>query len=132
MTTNELKDFIFATYPSYFAVEGTNEQRFEIVLNKALFPKDIYIANDTILNVYGTEGSVSVYDLISLEGLDNDNLGLPFIESYKSRNLDLNTLNEFMLRLVLDNVVNRLTKIQKQIKDFIAEMKLESIKEDFK
>ena len=37
-----------------------------------------------------------------------------------------------MLRLVLDNVVNRLTKIQKQIKDFIAEMKLESIKEDFK
>lgn len=129
MTTNELKDFIFATYPSYFAVEGTNEQRFEIVLNKALFPKDIYIANDTVLNVYGTEGSVSIYDLISLEGLDND--GLPYIETYKSRNLDLKTLNEFMLRLVLDNVVNHLLKIQKQIKDFIAEMKLESIKEDF-
>lgn len=129
MNTNELKDFIFATYPSYFAVEGTNEQRFEIVLNKALFPKDIYIANDTILNVYGTQGSVSVYDLISLEGLDND--GLPFIESYKSRNLDLNTLNEFMLRLIMDFVVNRLIEIQKQIKDFIAEMKLESIKEDF-
>ena len=130
MNTNELKDFIFATYPSYFAVEGTNEQRFEIVLNKALFPKDIYIANDTILNVYGTQGSVSVYDLISLEGLDND--GLPFIESYKSRNLDLKTLNEFMLRLIMDFVVNRLTEIQKQIKDFIAEMKLERINEDFK
>ena len=129
MNTNELKDFIFATYPSYFAVEGTNEQRFEIVLNKSLFPKDIYIANDTVLNVYGTQGTVSVYDLISLEGLDND--GLPFIESYKSRNLDLKTLNEFMLRLIMDFVVNRLTKIQKQIKDFIAEMKLESIKEDF-
>lgn len=118
MTTNELKDFIFSTYPSYFAVEGTNEQRFEIVLNKALFPKDIYIANDTVLNVYGTQGTVSVYDLISLEGLENE--GLPFIESYKSRNLDLKTLNEFMLRLVLDNVVNHLLKIQKQIKDFIA------------
>ena len=131
MTTSELKDFIFATYPSYFAVEGTNEQRFEIVLNKALFPKDIYIANDTILNVYGTEGSVSVYDLISLEGLDNDGLGLPFIETYKSRNLDLKTLNEFMLRLIMDFVVNRLLVIQKQIKDFIANMKLESIKEDF-
>ena len=130
MNTNELKDFIFATYPSYFAVEGTNEQRFEIVLNKALFPKDIYIANDTILNVYGTQGTVSVYDLISLEGLDND--GLPFIESYKSRNLDLKTLNEFMLRLVLDNVVNRLTEIQKQIKEFKANMKLERINEDFK
>ena len=129
MNTNELKDFIFATYPSYFAVEGTNEQRFEIVLNKALFPKDIYIANDTILNVYGTQGTVSVYDLISLEGLDNG--GLPFIESYKSRNLDLKTLNEFMLQLIMDFVVNRLTEIQKQIKDFIAEMKLESIKEDF-
>ena len=130
MNTNELKDFIFATYPSYFAVEGTNENRFEIVLNKALFPKDIYIANDTVLNVYGTQGTVSVYDLISLEGLDND--GLPFIESYKSRNLDLKTLNEFMLRLVLDNVVNRLTEIQKQIKEFKANMKLERINEDFK
>lgn len=131
MTTSELKDFIFTTYPSYFAVEGTNEQRFEIVLNKALFQKDIYIANDTILNVYGTEGSVSVYDLISLEGLENDGLGLPFIETYKSRNLDLKTLNEFMLRLIMDFVVNRLLVIQKQIKDFIANMKLESIKEDF-
>lgn len=130
MNTNELKDFIFTTYPSYFAIVGTNEMRFEIVLNKALFPGEIYIANDTILNVYGTEGTVSVYDLISLEGLEND--GLPFIESYKSRNLDLKTLNEFMLRLILDNVVNRLTKIQKQIKDFMANMKLESIKEDFK
>lgn len=129
MTTSELKDFIFATYPSYFAVEGTNEQRFEIVLNKALFSKDIYIANDTILNVYGTEGSVSVYDLISLEGLEND--GLPFIESYKSRCLDLKTMNEFMLRLILDVVVNRLTKIQKQIKDFKANKKLERIKKDF-
>ena len=130
MTTNELKDFIFATYPSYFAIVGTNEQRFEIVFNKALFPNDIYIANDTILNVYGTEGSVSVYDLISLEGLDND--GLPFIETYKSRNLDLKTLNEFMMRLILDNVVNRLTTIQKQIKDFKANMKVERINEDFK
>ena len=132
MNTNELKDFIFSTYPSYFAVEGTNENRFEIVLNKALFPKDIYIANDAILNVYGTEGSVSVYDLISLEGLDDNNLGLPFIESYKSRNLDLKTLNEFMLRLIMDFVVNRLTEIQKQIKDFKANMKLERISEDFK
>lgn len=130
MTTNELKDFIFATYPSYFAVEGTNENRFEIVLNKALFPKDIYIANDSILNVYGLEGTVSVYDLISLEGLEND--GLPFIESYKSRNLDLKTLNEFMLQLIMDFVVNRLTEIQKQIKDFKANMKLERIDEDFK
>lgn len=130
MTTNELKDFIFATYPSYFAVEGTNENRFEIVLNKALFPKDIYIANDAILNVYGIEGTVSVYDLISLEGLEND--GLPFIESYKSRNLDLKTLNEFMVQLIMDFVVNRLTEIQKQIKDFKANMKLERINEDFK
>lgn len=130
MTTNELKDFIFSTYPSYFAVEGTNENRFEIVLNKALFPKDIYIANDTVLNVYGTQGTVSVYDLISLEGLDNG--GLPFIESYKSRNLDLKTLNEFMMRLIMDFVVNRLTEIQKQIKDFKANMKLERINEDFK
>lgn len=129
MNTNELKDFIFATYPSYFAVEGTNENRFEIVLNKAIFPKDIYIANATVLNVYGTQGTVSVYDLISLEGLDSDSL--PFIESYKSRNLDLKTLNEFMLRLIMDFVVNRLLVIQKQIKDFIANMKLESIKEDF-
>ena len=130
MTTNELKDFIFATYPSYFAVEGTNENRFEIVLNKALFPKDIYIANDAILNVYGLEGTVSVYDLISLEGLENE--GLPFIESYKSRILDLKTLNEFMLQLIMDFVVNRLIEIQKQIKDFKANMKLERINEDFK
>lgn len=130
MTTNELKDFIFATYPSYFAVEETNENRFEIVLNKALFPKDIYIANDSILNVYGLEGTVSVYDLISLEGLEND--GLPFIESYKSRNLDLKTLNEFMLQIIMDFVVNRLIEIQKQIKDFKANMKLERINEDFK
>lgn len=131
MTINELKDFIFTTYPSYFAIEGTNENRFEIVFNKALFPKDIYIANDTILNVYGTEGSVSVYDLISLEGLlEND--GLPFIETYKSRNLDLKTLNEFMLQLIMDFVVNRLIEIQKQIKDFKANMKLERINEDFK
>lgn len=72
MTTSELKDFIFTTYPSYFAIVGTNENRFEIVLNKALFPGEIYIANDTILNVYGTEVAVSVYDLISLEGLEND------------------------------------------------------------
>jgi hypothetical protein len=129
MTTSELKDFIFTTYPSYFAVEGTNEMRFEIVLNKALFPKEICISNDTILNVYGTEGTVSVYDLISLEGFYDG--GLPFIESYKSRNLDLKTLNEFMLRLVLDNVVNSLTKIQKQIKDYNANKKLESIKKDF-
>lgn len=130
MNTNELKDFIFATYPSYFAVEGTNENRFEIVLNKALFPKDIYTANATVLNVYGTQGTVSVYDLISLEGLDNDSL--QFIETYKSRNLDLKTLNEFMLRLIMDFVVNRLTEIQKQIKDFKANMKLERINEDFK
>ena len=130
MNTNELKDFIFATYPSYFAVEGTNENRFEIVLNKAIFPKDIYIANATVLNVYGTQGTVSVYDLISLEGLENDSL--PFIESYKSRNLDLKTLNDFMLRLIMDFVVNRLTEIQKQIKDFKANMKLERINEDFK
>lgn len=129
MTTSELKDFIFTTYPSYFAVEGTNEMRFEIVLNKALFPKEICIANDTILNVYGTEGTVSVYDLISLEGFYDG--GLPFIESYKSRNLDLKTLNEFMLRLILDVVVNRLIKIQKQIKDYNANKKLESIKKDF-
>jgi hypothetical protein len=81
--------------------------------------------------VYGTEGSVSVYDLISIEGLENDGLGLPYIETYKSRNLDLKTLNEFMLRLVMDFVVNRLLGMQKQIKDFIANMKLESIKEDF-
>ena len=129
MTTSELKDFIFTTYPSYFAVEGTNEMRFEIVLNKALFPKEICISNDTILNVYGTEGTVSVYDLISLEGFYDG--GLPFIETYKSRNLDLKTLNEFMLRIVLDNVVNSLTKIQKQIKDYNANKKLESIKKDF-
>ena len=131
MTTSELKDFIFTTYPSYFSIVGTNDERFEIVFNKALFPKDIYIANDTILNVYGTEGSVSIYDLISLEGLENDGLGLPYIETYKSRNLDLKTLNEFILRLVMDFVVNRLLGMQKQIKDFIANMKLESIKEDF-
>ncbi len=129
MTTSELKDFIFTTYPSYFAVEGTNDMRFEIVLNKALFPKEICISNDTILNVYGTEGTVSVYDLISLEGFYDGEL--PFIETYNSRNLDLKTLNEFMLRLILDNVVNRLTKIQKQIKDFHANKKLESIKKDF-
>ena len=131
MTTSELKDFIFNTYPSYFSIVETNDTRFEIVFNKALFPKDIYIANDTILNVYGTEGSVSIYDLISLEGLENDGLGLPYIETYKSRNLDLKTLNEFILRLVMDFVVNRLLGMQKQIKDFIANMKLESIKEDF-
>ena len=131
MTTSELKDFIFTTYPSYFSIVGTSDVRFEIVFNKALLPKDIYIANDTILNVYGTEGSVSVYDLISLEGLENDGLGLPFIETYKSRNLDLKTLNEFMLRLIMDFVVNRLLVIQKQIKDFKAKEKLESIKEDF-
>ena len=130
MTINELKDFIFTTYPSYFAIEGTNENRFEVVLNKALFPKDIYIANDTILNVYGIEGSVSIYDLISLEGLDND--GLPFIETYKSRNLDLKTLNEFMLQIIMDFVVNRLIEIQKQIKNFKANIKLERINEDFK
>lgn len=130
MTTSELKDFIFANYPSYFAVEGTNEMRYEIVFNKALFPKDIYIANDTILNVYGVEGSVSVYDLISLEGLDRD--GLPFIETYKSRNLDLKTMNEFMLQIIMDFVVNRLIEMQKQIKDFKANMKLERIDEDFK
>ena len=130
MTTNELKDFIFATYPSYFAIEGTNANRFEIGLNKALLPNDIYIANDTILNVYGIEGTVSVYDLISLEGLEND--GLPFIETYKSRNLDLKTLNEFMLRLIMDFVVNRLIEIQKQIKAFKENMKLERINEDFK
>lgn len=129
MTTSELKDFIFYTYPSYFAVNGGSEMRFEIVLNKALFPKDIYIANDNILNVYGKEGTVSVYDLISVEGFEND--GLQFIETYKSRNLDLKTLNEFMLRLILDVVVNRLIKIQKQIKDFKANKKLESIKKDF-
>ena len=130
MTINELKDFIFTTYPSYFAIEGTNENRFEVVLNKALFPKDIYIANDTIINVYGIEGSVSIYDLISLEGLDND--GLPFIETYKSRNLDLKTLNEFMLQIIMDFVVNRLIEIQKQIKNFKANIKLERINEDFK
>lgn len=129
MTTDELKDFIFTTYPSYFAMVGSSELRFEIVFNKALFPGEIYIANDTILNVYGTQGTVSVYDLISLEGLYDD--GLPFIETYKSRNLDLKTLNEFMLRLILDNVVNRLTTIQKQIKDFKANKKIESIKKDF-
>ena len=131
MTPEELKDFVFTTYPSYFAVdEGTNDTRFEIVLNKALFPKDIYIANDTVLNVYGTQGTVSVYDLLSLEGLDG--MGLPFIESYRSRSLDLKTLNEFMLRLIMDFVVNRLVEIQKQIKDFKANMKLEKIDEDFK
>ena len=130
MTTSELKDFIFTTYPSYFAIEGTNANRFEIVLNKALLPSDIYIANDTILNVYGIEGSVSVYDLISLEGLEND--GLPFIETYKSRNLDLKTLNEFILRLIMDFVVNRLIEIQKQIKAFKENMKLEKLNEDFK
>ena len=130
MTTNELKDFIFTTYPSYFAIDSSSEARFEIVLNKSIFPTDIYIANDTILNVYGTEGSVSVYDLISLEGLEDN--GLPFIETYKSRNLDLKTLNEFMLRLILDNVINRLTTIQRQIKDFKANMKLERLNEDFK
>ena len=130
MTTSELKDFIFTTYPSYFAIVGTNANRFEVVLNKALLPNDIYIANDTILNVYGIEGSVSVYDLISLEGLEYT--GLPFIETYKSRNLDLKTLNEFMLQLIMDFVVNRLIEIQKQIKDFKANMKLEKINEDFK
>ena len=130
MTTSELKDFIFTTYPSYFAIDGSSEVRFEIVLNKALFPRDIYLANATILNVYGTEGSVSVYDLISLEGLEYT--GLPFIETYKSRNLDLKTLNEFMLQLIMDFVVNRLIEIQKQIKDFKANMKLEKINEDFK
>lgn len=130
MTTNELKDFIFTTYPSYFAIDSSSEARFEIVLNKSIFPTDIYIANDTILNVYGTEGSVSVYDLISLEGLEDN--GLPFIETYKSRNLDLKILNEFMLRLILDNVINRLTTIQRQIKDFKANMKLERLNEDFK
>jgi hypothetical protein len=31
----------------------------------------------------------------------------------------------------MDFVVNRLLGMQKQIKDFIANMKLESIKEDF-
>ena len=132
MTTEELKDFVFTTYPSYFTIVGLNETKFEIVLNKALFPNDVYIANDTVLNVYGTQGTVSVYDLISLEGLDNDNLGLPFIESYKSRSLELKTLNEFMLRLIMDFVVNRLVEIQKQIKDFKANMKLERIDEDFK
>ena len=80
--------------------------------------------------MYGIEGSVSIYDLISLEGLEND--GLPFIETYKSRNLDLKTLNEFMLQLIMDFVVNRLIEIQKQIKDFKANMKLERINEDFK
>lgn len=130
MTTSELKDFIFTTYPSYFAIEGSSEIRFEIVLNKSIFPRDIYLANATILNVYGTEGSVSVYDLISLEGLEYT--GLPFIETYKSRNLDLKTLNEFMLRLIFDNVINRLTIIQKQIKAFKENMKLERLNEDFK
>ena len=129
MTTSELKDFILTTYPSYLAINGSNEKRFAIVLNKALFPKDIYIASDTILNVYGTEGSVYVNDLISLEGLYDD--GLPFIDTFKSRCLDLKHLNEFILRLILDVVVNRLTTIQKQIKDFKANKKLESIKEDF-
>lgn len=130
MTIEELKDFVFTTYPSYFAIVGSREDRFEIVFNKALLPNDIYIANDTILNVYGIQGTVSVYDLISLEGLDNE--GLPFIETYKSRNLDLKTMNEFVLRLIMDFVVNRLVEIQKQIKDFKANEKLEKIDEDFK
>ena len=76
------------------------------------------------------EGSVSIYDLISLEGLENN--GLPFIETYKSRNLDLKTLNEFMLQIIMDFVVNRLIEIQKQIKDLKANIKLERINEDFK
>ena len=129
MTTTELKDFILTTYPSYFAINGSSEIRFEIVMNKALFPGEIFIANDTILNVYGTEGAVSVYDLISLEGLYDE--GIPFIDTFKSRCLDLKQLNEFILRIILDVVVNRLTTIQKQIKDFKAKEKLESIKEDF-
>lgn len=129
MTTTELKDFILTTYPSYFAINGSSEIRFEIVMNKTLFPREIFIANDTILNVYGKEGAVSVYDLISLEGLYDE--GIPLIDTFKSRCLDLKLLNEFILRLILDVVVNRLTTIQKQLKDFKAKEKLESIKEDF-
>ena len=37
-----------------------------------------------------------------------------------------------MLQIIMDFVVNRLTEIQKQIKDFKANMKLERINEDFK
>jgi hypothetical protein len=64
-----------------------------------------------------------------LEGLDKDSL--PFIETYKSRYLDLDVTDEFVLKIILDRLVNRLKALQVQIKELMINRKLNNINEDF-
>lgn len=129
MTLNELKDFIRVNYPSFFNIGADWDNRVFVEFNKSLFPNTVYITENSILAAFKDENIITVCDLINLEGLDKDSL--PFIETYKSRYLDLDVTNEFVLKIILDRLVNRLKELQVQIKELMINRKLNDINEDF-
>lgn len=129
MTLNELKDFVSANYPGFFNIGVDWDNRVSVEFNKSLFPKSVYITENVILAAYKMANVITVCDLINLEGLDKD--CLPFIETYQSRHLDLNATDEFVLKNLLDFVVNRLKALQVQVKELEINRKLNNLNEDF-
>jgi hypothetical protein len=129
MTLNELKDFVKANYPGFFNIGADWDNRIFVEFNKSLFPNTVYITESSVLAAFKNENIITVCDLINLEGLDKD--CLPFIETYKSRYLDLDVTDEFVLKIILDRLVNRLKALQVQIKELMINRKLNNINEDF-
>lgn len=127
MTLDELKDFVRANYPGFFNIGADWDNRLFVEFNKSLFPNTIFITESSILAAFKNENIITVCDLINLEGLDKESL--PFIETYKSRYLDVT--DEFVLKIILDRIVNRLKALQVQIKELMINRKLNNINEDF-
>ena len=129
MTFKEIIDFVLKTYPDYFEL-GEDVDCNCIIIKRSLFPSFIYLGEEPIIKVLVDLNMVVFNELITLNGLHEG--GIPFIETYKSRTMDLDSLNEFMVGMSLDFIVPRLQHIQLQVKDYEMKLKMKKLNEDFK
>ena len=130
MTLEELKQYIQDNYSAYFSIIDEGNKRFSVAFHTELFPHIIYIAENVVINVYELGDWVTFYDLISLDGLEKD--CLPFMETYRSRNLKLSKTPVFIMKMILDRIVDRLNELQVKAKEKALENKMDNINEDFK
>lgn len=128
MTIEELENFVINTYPGYFTVSSRGDN-FSITLLPNIFPSYIYrMTEDTVIqSCYGCT-YVSFNELINIEDLDSQT---PYLTLYQSRRLELSTLNEYMVGIILDFFVAKVKNLQLTVKQHEIKNKLNKIGEDF-
>ena len=129
MTFKELTNFILKTYPAYFEL-GTDDNCNCIVIKKSLFPSFVFVGEEPIIKVLVDLNTVVFNELVTLNGLHEG--GIPYLATYKSRTMDLDSLNEFMVGMSMDFLVPKIQNLQLQLKDYEMKLKMKNLNEDFK